>query len=46
MSREIRRVKQEFSVAKHALEEEKARIDHDNNSSSARRKQETTNQVF
>jgi ParB family transcriptional regulator, chromosome partitioning protein len=32
--REIRKLKQEISVAKHALEEEKARIDHDNNSSS------------
>jgi ParB family transcriptional regulator, chromosome partitioning protein len=32
--REIRKLKQEFSLAKHELDEEKARIDHDNNSSS------------
>ena len=30
--REIRKLKQEFFVAKHALDEEKARIDHDNSS--------------
>ena len=30
--REIRKLKQEFSVAKHALDEEKARIDHDTSS--------------
>ena len=32
--REIRKLKQEFFIAKHELDEEKARIDHDNNSSS------------
>ena len=30
--REIRKLKQEFSAAKHALDEEKARIDHGNSS--------------